>query len=133
MHTRNVRLAGSSVAENVNTALGRFKAKFSGEDFGALVSAAIAEDPDAVRQLFEDAAAQIKTEANKKKEEQKVAASSQASGVVQPVAAIACYPGANNHQKAVAMLTEKLPGFSKNDRRQQLFLADRYLQTGAAV
>lgn len=46
---------------------------------------------------------------------------------------IQAYPGVNNHQKAVAMLTDKLPGFSKNDQRQQLFLADRYLQTGTAA
>lgn len=46
---------------------------------------------------------------------------------------IQAYPGDTNHQKAVAMLTDKLPGFSKNDRRRQLYLADRYLQTGTAA
>lgn len=46
---------------------------------------------------------------------------------------IQAYPGVNNHQKAVAMLTDKLPGFAKNDQRQQFYLADRYLQTGTAA
>lgn len=46
---------------------------------------------------------------------------------------IQSYPGANNVQRAIAMLNEKQAGFSKLDWGRQNYLAGQYLLTGKAA
>lgn len=53
--------------------------------------------------------------------------------VPEHIAALSTYPGDNNVQRAIALLTDKQPGFAKLDWGRQNFLAGRYLETGKAA
>jgi hypothetical protein len=55
------------------------------------------------------------------------------SGVPEHIAALSTYPGDNNVQRAIALLSDKSPGFAKLDWGKQNFLAGRYLETGKAA
>lgn len=114
--------------KDASTALGRFKVHFHGEDFGRLLGDAMAEAPDEVRKLFEDAATKVRTASKKTKDEQ-VAATARAESA-SLLALVDHYPGSNKVAKAHAMLIDKQPGFKLRERSEQWFLADQFLKTG---
>jgi phage I-like protein len=56
-----------------------------------------------------------------------------AAGVPDHIAALSSYVGDNNVQRAIALLTDKQPGFKDLDWGKKNFLAGRYLETGKAA
>jgi hypothetical protein len=126
--------AGSNAGDELNTAVGRLNAHLTGDDFRRLVTDAFEEDADAVRTMFDSAAAEMKaakpknagkTEGTKANDvADKTNLSAQSVGDV--VVALRATRGRNELEKVQNYLLTQEPAFKQHDRFTQLRAASAF-------